>query len=269
MLALGHCFLMKQRWGNTVDLGDLSPPPPRLARVRLDYSETAWGPLWIGGEFFWSPQLCSYEALSETIKLTNTAYIDWFSHSMCVPLSIPSNHLFVSAIAMYSRIHSFNFCRQPCFFSGTVKQSRNEAWQANSRTPEGYVVLCKSVQSFCFEKRHVATGGCRAQRPTEIASGKTQSVPFVTSHTSRLFSLSFVCQRFSSGLLHFRYHHYHLSENKKQDGGEGTEMWSKGLVFFYDLVKEKEVSDIKAGLPSVFGPKKKTELLLESSRSLD
>lgn len=29
-------------------------------------------------------------------------------------------------------------------------------------------------------------------------------------------------------------------------------------VFFNDLVKEKEVSDTKAGLPNVFGPKKKT-----------
>lgn len=120
-----------------------------------------------------------------------------------------------------------------------------------------------------FEKRHVATGGCRAQRLTEIASEKTQRC--TVCDVTHIAALQFEFRLSKIFKWTFAFQISSLSSVRKQEagrrGGNGK-CGPKGWCFFFDLVKEKEVSDIKAGLPNVFGPKKKTKLLLESSRSL-
>lgn len=80
MLALGDLFFDKAEMSKQWTLETFFQAP--LQPVRLDYPKTVWDTL----EENFGPQLCNYEAMSETIKLTNTAYIDWYSNSMCVPL---------------------------------------------------------------------------------------------------------------------------------------------------------------------------------------
>lgn len=91
------------------------------------------------------------------------------------------NHLttsFFLEIAMYSRIHSFNFNSSALSFGnyrGTPRADRiartlyceigkKKRMLKNFWTPEGYVCCKRLYRVFFQTKRHVATGGCRARR---------------------------------------------------------------------------------------------------------
>lgn len=89
MLALGHCFLMKQRWQNSGSWRLF--PEHHFDWFTLDDSETAWDTL----EENFGPELCNYEAMSETIKLTLPILTGIATACACLFDHRPSNHLFV------------------------------------------------------------------------------------------------------------------------------------------------------------------------------
>lgn len=152
---------------------------------------------------------------------------------------------------MYSRIHSFNvdssapLRNRPWHRKGssrvsglfkTVKRSGNVSFTSELMDSRRLCMLCKSVQSFVsMKKRHVATGGCRAQRLTKKENRlRKPKVYRLSRHT--FAALQFfdpnvvVCRRISSGLLHSDI--IFIICSKTTSGTGRRRIWSKGFVLF-------------------------------------